>query len=430
MMNRTFNLVYDIWDNDRPIANLKIKYPWIQLTDPDNLILHYMNDSTYQNKFIKKKCKIEDVFNSDENYYYIVDHGGNQLIELFVDERDGNNTVIHDPFDEGMKELFRTQNNLFLMFLTEHEPDCELSFKHLHNYLLENNIPEEKVYVINNNDKLNDYKVEYNSNIRVHSLQFIPHSSTKVLVKMGGNEYIDNKEGKFFMCFNKSPKVHRYAFLCHLKRNNLLDDINWSLVPTWNSQPKGDFYWKIFDKEEIEDFSKEIDYFYNIDIKISDYEIDKNWFNPYQEINTSDFPIWLHIPEFMKNYESSYVNIITESMFLDELNNIHISEKSFRPFFYYQFPIILSTSGHIRKMKDKYGFDFYEDIINHSYDEEPNQSVRLEMVVKEIKRLNGIKPHLIDYYKKNKERFELNKQKVIDVLDTVNVDYKFFESLI
>jgi hypothetical protein len=81
-------------------------------------------------------------------------------------------------------------------------------------------------------------------------------------------------------------------------------------------------------------------------------------------------------------------------------------------------------------MKDKYGFDFYEDIINHSYDEEPNQSVRLEMVVKEIKRLNGIKPHLIDYYKKNKERFELNKQKVIDVLDTVNVDYKFFESLI
>jgi hypothetical protein len=52
------------------------------------------------------------------------------------------------------------------------------------------------------------------------------------------------------------------------------------------------------------------------------------------------------------------------------------------------------------------------------------------MVVKEIKRLNGIKPHLIDYYKKNKERFELNKQKVIDVLDTVNVDYKFFESLI
>jgi hypothetical protein len=247
---------------------------------------------------------------------------------------------------------------------------------------------------------------------------------------MGGNEYIENKDGKFFMCFNKSPKVHRYALLCYLKKYNLLDNINWSLVPTWNSQPIGDFYKKIFDENERNELFKEIEYFYNIDIKRSDYEEDKGWFNPYQDINTSEFPIWLHIPEYMKNYESSYVNIITESMFLDELNNIHISEKSFRPFFYFQFPIILSTSGHIRKMKDKYGFDFYEDIINHSYDDEPNQSVRLEMVVKEIKRLNGIKIRLIDYYKNNKERFELNKQKVIKVLDTVNVDYKFFESLI
>ena len=429
-MNKVFNLVYDVWDNEDPIANLKIKYPWMQLTDPDNLILHYMDDTTYQSKFSKKKCKIEEIFNNEENYYYVVDHGGNQLMELFVDERDGNNTVINDPFDEGMKELFRTQKNLFLMFLTEHEPDCELSFKYLHNYLEENNIPEKKVYVVNNNDKLNNYKVNYNSDINVHSLQFIPHSSTKVLVKMGGNEYIENKDGKFFMCFNKSPKVHRYALLCYLKKYNLLDNINWSLVPTWNSQPRGDFYKKIFDENERNELSKEIEYFYNIDIKRSDYEEDKGWFNPYQDINTSEFPIWLHIPEYMKNYESSYVNIITESMFLDELNNIHISEKSFRPLFYFQFPIILSTSGHIRKMKDKYGFDFYDDIINHSYDEEPNQSVRLEMVVKEIKRLNGIKTRLIDYYKSNKERFELNKQKVINVLDTVNVDYKFFESLI
>ena len=429
-MNKIFNLVYDVWDNDNPIANLKIKYPWMQLSDPDNLILHYMDDTSYVDKFSKKKCKIEEIFNSEENYYYIVDYGGNQLIELFVDERDGNNVVIYDPFDEGIKELFRTQKNLFLMFLTEHEPDCELSFKHLHNYLVENNIPREKVYVVNNNAKLNDYKVNFNSEINIHSLQFIPHSSTKVLVRMGGNEFIGDKKGKFFMCFNKSPKIHRYTLLCYLKRNNLLDDINWSLVPSWNSQPKGDFYKKIFNDDEIKEFSKEIEYFYNIDIKRSDYEIDKGWFNPYQDINITEFPIWLHIPELMENYESSYINIITESMFLDDINNIHISEKSFRPFFYYQFPLILSTSGHIKKMKDRYGFDFYEDIINHNYDGEPNQSVRLKMFVKEIKRLNGMKSQLIEYYKDNKDRFELNKQKVINVLDVVNVDYKFFESLI
>jgi hypothetical protein len=52
------------------------------------------------------------------------------------------------------------------------------------------------------------------------------------------------------------------------------------------------------------------------------------------------------------------------------------------------------------------------------------------MVVKEIKRLNEMKPQLIEYYKNNKDRFELNKKRVIDVLNVVNVDYKFFESLI
>jgi hypothetical protein len=429
-MNKTFNLVYDIWDNDNIVPNLKIKYPNIHTSDPYYLILHYINDVTYSNKFTNKRCKLEDIFNSDENFYYVVNYGGNQLTEFFIDDSDVNNIITKDPFDDRMKELFRSQKNLFLVFLSEHEPDCELSFKYIHDYLLKNMINGNKVYYINNNAKLQDYKVLYNSDINVHSLQFIAHSSTKVLHRVGGNEFIDNKNGKFFMCFNKSPKLHRYGLLCYLKKYGLLDDINWSLVPTWNTKPKGDFYKKIFNEQDMNYFSEEIEYFYNIDIKRSDYEEDKGWFNPYEDINTSEFPVWLHVPEYMKNYESSYVNIVTESMFLDKLNNIHISEKSFKPFYYYQFPLLLSTSGHIRKMKDRYGFDFYDDIINHSYDDEPNQTLRLEMVVKEIKRLNGIKPHLIDYYKKNKERFELNKQKVIDVLDTVNVDYKFFESLI
>lgn len=329
-----------------------------------------------------------------------------------------------------MKELLRSQKNLFLIFLSEHEPDCELSFKYVHDYLLKNMINGNKVYYINNNAKLQDYKVLYNSDINVHSLQFIAHSSTKVLHRVGGNEFIDNKKGKFFMCFNKSPKLHRYGLLCYLKKYGLLDDINWSLVPTWDTKPKGDFYKKIFNEQEMNYFSEEIEYFYNINIKRSDYEEDKGWFNPYEDINTSEFPVWLHVPEYMKNYESSYVNIVTESMFLDKLNNIHISEKSFKPFYYYQFPLILSTSGHIRKMKDRYGFDFYDDIIDHSYDDESNQTLRLKMFVEEIKRLNNNKSELINYYKNNKKRFELNKEKVTQVLNVVNVDYKYFEGLI
>jgi hypothetical protein len=81
-------------------------------------------------------------------------------------------------------------------------------------------------------------------------------------------------------------------------------------------------------------------------------------------------------------------------------------------------------------VKEKYGLDFFNDIIDHSYDSESNQRIRLEMFVNEIKRLNENQEQLRDFYSKNRDRFEQNKMKVIEILKIVDEDYKFFESLI
>jgi hypothetical protein len=81
-------------------------------------------------------------------------------------------------------------------------------------------------------------------------------------------------------------------------------------------------------------------------------------------------------------------------------------------------------------MKEKFGLDFYDDIINHSYDSHPNQRIRLEMFYNEIKRLSGMKTQLIEFYKNNYERFEANKQKVLKILEIVDKDYFYFENLI
>ena len=51
------------------------------------------------------------------------------------------------------------------------------------------------------------------------------------------------------------------------------------------------------------------------------------------------------------------------------------------------------------------------------------------MFFDEIKRLNSIKHEIIDFYKNNQQRFELNKQKATNILQD-NTDYKFFKSLI
>ena len=56
--------------------------------------------------------------------------------------------------------------------------------------------------------------------------------------------------------------------------------------------------------------------------------------------------------------------------------------------------------------------------------------VTVLLFVEEIKRLDGIQDQVKEFYKNNKQRFEDNKQKVWNMLNIVEKDYQFFESLI
>ena len=430
-MTKNFNIVYENWKGDEPISNWVDIFPKRNLKDPYYLIQHYINDTEFENKFNLRRCNFDDVINaSNENFYYFVNYGVGDLCELFENQEFGKPVQQLNPITDKLKNFIRDNQNFNMVFLTEHEPDNEEGFRILNNYINDNNLNAKQFFVINNNSKIKDYNQKYNSEINTYTLNFIPHSSTKVLVRIGGCEFNTERKGKFFMCFNKSPKSHRYALLCLLKKNNILENTNWSLVPSWNCNFDESYLRSTFSNNELKMIKTEIDYFGKIDIKRSDFEDDKGWFNRFSNINRDSLPIWQQIPEHLETFLSSYVNIVTESMFKDVNNNIHISEKSFRPFYYYQIPVILSTHGHIKTLKEKYGFDFYDDIVNHSYDDEPDQKTRLIKLVAEVARLNNNKEKIVEFFKNNKERFESNKQKVIEVLNVVNQDYLYFESLI
>ena len=80
-------------------------------------------------------------------------------------------------------------------------------------------------------------------------------------------------------------------------------------------------------------------------------------------------------------------------------------------------------------MKEEYGLDFFDDIIDHSYDDEFDHKKRLIMIIEEIKRLSTVKNELIDFYKSNRDRFENNKKIIINLLEYIQKDYLFFENL-
>ena len=61
-------------------------------------------------------------------------------------------------------------------------------------------------------------------------------------------------------------------------------------------------------------------------------------------------------------FKNSYVNIVTETDFSDDV--IHITEKSLKPFYYYQLPIFVAPHNHLSELRKIYGFDMFDDIID------------------------------------------------------------------
>jgi GDP-L-fucose synthase len=76
-----------------------------------------------------------------------------------------------------------------------------------------------------------------------------------------------------------------------------------------------------------------------------------------------------------------------------------------------------------------YGFDFFDDLIDHSYDAEPNNTKRMNMLFAEIKRLHENKDAVIEFYKKNKERIVANYNLLLSLYEEKQT-LKYFNCLI
>lgn len=419
-MTTMLNLVYDYWDGNNPILNGKIQYPNKFFWDIEEFVNSYINSfSGSQSKITVKNCKISEVYeNPNQKYYYFIGHASISIDEIIKD-----NKIITDE----IKQCLRSCDNFNLVFFSHHESDNENGFKILNS----SDLPKKQIYLANNNYKLNEYVNDYNSQIKIHSVMYLPVVVSSTLYDLSDTKFSFDKKERFFMCFNRGPKIHRYSLLVFMLKHNLLDDSNWSFIPNFFSIYNFENYNQIFDLEDFKFYENEIQVLNNLKLKISDYEKTQLSFDDNNEITVLN-PKYKNVllpPEIPENYINSYVNLVTETKFLDNENVIQISEKSFKPFFYYQFPMILATHHHIKAMKEKYDFDFFDDVIDHSYDNEPNQKKRFNLFANEVKRLHDNKENLIEFYRNNQLRFETNKNKVISIMNNYS-DYTFFRSLI
>ncbi len=346
-------------------------------------------------KFNKyKECTLLDAYeNPNEKYYYFI----SRLSTFSFFE----NTI---PFTESLMTALKTLNNVYVILLSEHESVDEENFIKLNEFLIRLDIDGSKIHLINNNSLLNFYKSKYNSTINVLSTKFLPIFYSKLLNKHK-IEFSTDREF-LFLCHNKRMKSHRVNILAFLKKTNIIKETDWSFV--FDADTNIDFDLSPSLKEEVDIILK------NGTVK-SKYEID----HVYKFGDLGDYIC-------QDTFRNSFINITTETNFITE--DIHITEKSFKPFFFYQIPIFLSSAFHVKNLKEIYGFDLFEDVINHDYDNETNFKKRFSLVCDEIERIYNNKDEIKKFIINNQDRFLKNSEIVSNIIND-KTDYNYFESL-
>jgi hypothetical protein len=411
------NLVFDKWDeNDKPIQNLQ------ELDDTYgkySIIYPYLIQELDIKYWKINKCKLSDI-TMDKNFYYII--GQVQTYSMFH-----NNKKIYLP-EEVAYNI--THNNLKVIYLADHEspPDLEPFVIVLTNYIKEHNWKEENFYIMSNNSMLYNLKTKLNSNINFYKTnKLLKLVSDAINIKPNEEDIIFNK--KFiFLCLNRQPHFHRVSLLTHLKNLKLLENdiIDWSLVIDYSAYTNDKIeiqsikhlkgYIDITNKSLIKDYLEILK-----TKKLSYYEQNVNWFD-----NIEDYIQYDHLT--LDSHKNSYINIVTESKFNFVENDIHISEKSFKPFYYLQIPIFLATYNHVKMIRNEYEFDLFDDLIDHSYDDEIDDIKRFHMVLDEIKRLSNMKEEICKYYKNNINRI-LHNSNYVKNYPKKKIDERYFVKL-
>lgn len=332
------------------------------------------------------------------------------------------------PASSKVKELMKSYSNCFLVILAEHESDNGNVIKLIEKYCNEESINSNQVIAINGNQKIKKLINELDSKVVGHTSNRLPYVAVEGMTSFK-YEFQKDKES-FFMCYNRMLKPHRVSLLAVLKREGILDEVDWTMLrgnelnerfSDPDGTPSFNLFFEVFDRDDFKEYYNEILFLQKSGVKKSRFE---------EEYRVDQPPYFI---DFYKTYEmnpyrNSYVNIVTETGYIST-DVIHITEKSLIPIYYSQIPLILANFEHNKFLKERYDFDLFEDIIDYSYDNEKDPRKRLFMFVDEVKRLNSIKDEIINFYKNNQERFELNKEKVTSILQD-NTDYEFFKSLI
>lgn len=372
-------------------------------TSDSSLSIYHSLSERYNIKLLNE----EDITNKNEKYILIYPLQGHISIKIQT-----GNFSLSDNILEKIKNGF----DIEIFFCIEAECEFEKCYEILNDYLTKTQIDSTNFYIASGNSKLENIEQYGIKSIKSFNPIINRVSSTMNMHKpLEAMEYSCDKK-YLFQCHNNFAKHHRIALLTLLQKNNLLDKVDWSLMRSNDVYKTGengiDNLSFILPNSSIPSLKESFLFILNQgNPKYSEYE-GEYIRNPLAQGEPDHNITYIENP-----HQHAYINIVNESQF-ELKNTIHITEKSLIPFHFQQLPIFVATQGHVKKLKELYGFDVFDDIIDHSYDLIHDTTDRMLAIISEIERLNKNESFIKEFYKSNKKRFDKNT-KIVEYLGSV-----------
>jgi hypothetical protein len=266
---------------------------------------------------------------------------------------------------------------------------------HLSDYFISKGLPLTQVIYLSNcyngqavyedyckrNHKLPEMQMEYFPVFRIDKCNVQQAMTESVIVK-----YQPGPRKKTFLCFNRRYNDHRLMLYLAVVQQGLIDQCYYSMDKT---QPEAN-------RTFVENCKSLLNRFPDMDLSSADVlAADKLLPLVLDNPNFSRYPMEHSVDPVKHLYDTSLINIVTETYFFN--NIIHITEKTYKPIAFMQPFILVAAAGSLKHLKDM-GFKTFSEFWDESYDQELDDKQRFRKIAELIKLISEWPEHVkIDF---------------------------------
>lgn len=334
--------------------------------------------------------------NPDPNVVYVLPVEVRGSIEMVVRENrlevNGEQTkyFLHNTFTDRTFDLIKAGVIKILINMAQ-DPIDICTITNIEQYFVNINVDPANVILIGGNDNAADYAETFQGRIKISpvttlllqqtartSMDYPVTTSLKYVSDIVRESDLDNTviRPHRFHCFNRTMKPHRYALAYHAVKTGLLQDNIFSFLNSFGatSETVHENLTRFFPD------SAEILYYSQVVCDLIPYHVDTHG------LDESGRGQMTSTNNRKDLYLNSYVNIVSETAFITEKKPF-ISEKLWKPVMNLQ-PFVVVGNYQTLKTIREMGFKTFEPFIDESYDEVYNHKERMQLILKEIDKLN------------------------------------------